>query len=493
MEKSGAKSFKRFKKVLLVSGLLVFCSLLTAQPASKPMRLKEVTYLFSGTGFYEGFNDVSSSFLAVYTSPRIIYAMNDSMAQIMKRSLLNAMNSYWEAGFDLGEMEVSRSSSTLREFPKFKPKVAKGSSDYWEVFVRISDRAAFPWLPEAGAMTDNATSLVLECKVLNGADGKETFSRSMLVGIKKIPPPPGSYLLEKVPGMPQSFLHAFDSAVRVFFSSGAPASLNLEVEPACLFVSDSLTRQIRRIIRFTTEGNTVRVIDGPDMSWAPGKMDMEKSGKTKREGAGVLGGILTATTGISSSGEKSKTTNYISRIPVTDPTENKTYTFHIPVTEKEVQTIERNRERGTGTVHTETTDRSASRNINGPGYLTLEADTIGTFEFFPGQPNEPGDVFTSFWNGVDSATIMPMPDRWNNDDLYSPISVEGTLYDKPFRFSNHKAGNQLDIYYDAKHVATLRVNNGRPTDGILYYADISPEALKALAMFTTLPYGFYGM
>lgn len=493
MEKNHSKSFKWLKKALPVAGFLACCGLLTAQNASKPMRLKEVTYIFSGTGFYEGFTDVSSSPMAAYTSPRIIYAMNDSMAQIMKRSLLKAMNSYWEAGFELDGLEVTRSSSMLREFPKFKPKVAKGSSDYWEVFIRISDRVAFPWMPEAGAMTENATNLLLECKVLNGADGKETFSRSMQVGIKRTPPPPGSYLLEKVPGMPQSYLHAFDSAVRVFFSSGPPATLGLEIEPACLFVSDSLSRQIRRLIRFTAEGNTVRVIDGPEMSWAPGKMDMEKSGKTKREGAGVLGGILTATTGISSSGEKSKTTNYISRIPVTDPVENKTYTFHIPVTEKEVQTIERNRERGSGTVHTETTDRSSNRYTNGPGYLTLEADTIATYQFFTGQPDKGEDVFNRCWNGVDSATIMPMPKSWNNDDLYNPLSVEGTLYEKPFRFSNHKAGNQLDIYYDAKHVATLRVNNGRPTDGILYNADVPAHVLKALAMFTTLPYGFYGL
>jgi len=493
MEKSGAKLFKQLKHALLVSGLLLCTCLLHAQPAQKPMRLKEVTYLFSGSGLYDGPTEVASTPGANYVSPRIIYAMNDSMGQIMKRSLLDAMNHYWEAGFDLSTLEVTRSSSMLREFPKFKPKVAKGSSDNWEVFVRISDRAAYPWIAAAAGLSENAANLLFECKVLNGADGKETFSRTMQVTIKRSPPPPGSYLLEKVPGMPQSYLNAFDSAVRVFFSAGAPATLNLDMEPACLFVSDSLTRQIRRIIRFTAEGNTVRVIDGPEMSWAPGKMDMEKSGKTKREGAGVLGGILTATTGISSSGEKSKTTNYISRIPVTDPTENKTYTFHIPVTEKEVQTIERNRERGSGTVHTETTDRSSNRYTNGPGYLTLEADTIGTFEFYPGQPNEEEDVFTSCWNGVDSATIMPMPNRWNNDDLYNPISVEGTLYNKPFRFSNHKAGNQLDIYYDAKHVATLRVNNGLPTDGILYNADVPAYVLKALAMFTTLPYGFYGM
>jgi hypothetical protein len=94
MGKGHATPLKRIIKALPVAGLLILCGLLTAQPAPKPMRLKEVTYIFSGTGFYEGFNDVSSSPIAAYTSPRIIYAMNDSMAQIMKRSLLNAMNSY---------------------------------------------------------------------------------------------------------------------------------------------------------------------------------------------------------------------------------------------------------------------------------------------------------------------------------------------------------------------------------------------------------------
>lgn len=481
-----------FVLLCLAGPLLFFSTPLYAQPERKPMVLSELTYYFSGGAYYEGFSDVTASVTRSFISPRIVFAMNPEMADAMKQSLLDAMNDYWESDFSINKLEVKTSPTVFREFPKFKPKVQKGASPNWQVFVRVSDRPSFSWVPGAPSMAENETNLLFECKVLDGADGRETFSRSMQLAIKKLPPPPGSYMLQKVPGMPGAFLDAFDSAAHAFFSTGAPAKLELDIEPACLFVSDSLARQIRRLIRFTTEGNMVKVIDGPEMSWAPGKPGQEKTGKTRREGAGILGGILTATTGVTTTGEKSKTTDYLTTIPVTDPGENKTYTFLIPVTEKVVESVERNRERGTGTVNTETTSRNASRTINNPCHLTLEADTIGRFSIMPRQPEEYGDVFTRFWNGTDSSTVLPMPGKWSNEDLYNPLSVNGELYGKPFRFSNHKAGNQLDIYYDGMHVATLRVDNGRPVDGILYYADVPEKVLKALAMFSTLPYAWYG-
>lgn len=481
-----------YARIWLLAPFLFVNTLLYAQQQRKPMVLNEMTYFFSGGAFYEGFSDVSTAVKASFVSPRIVFAMNPEMADAMKQSLLDAMNDYWEADFSINTMEVKTSPSIFREFPKFKPKVQKGSSPNWEVFVRVSDRPTFSWMPGATNIAENETNLLFECKVLDGADGRETFSRSMRLAIKKLPPPPGSYLLQKVPGMPGAFLDAFDSAAHVFFSSGAPSQLELDIEPACLFVSDSLVRQIRRLIRFTTEGNMVKVIDGPPMSWAPGKTGQEKLGKSKRDGAGILGGILTATTGITTTSEKSKTTEFLTRIPVTDPSENKTYTFLIPVTEKMVESVERNRERGTGTVNTETTARYVSRSISGPCHLTLETDTIGIFSMQAEFADNPEDMFTRFWNGTDSSTILPMPEKWSNTDLYNPLSVRGELYGKPFRFTNHKAGNQLDVYYDAKHVATLRVDNGRPVDGILYEADVPEKALKALAMFTTLPYAWFG-
>jgi hypothetical protein len=133
------------------------------------------------------------------------------------------------------------------------------------------------------------------------------------------------------------------------------------------------------------------------------------------------------------------------------------------------------------------TDVSISRQLL-DGYLTMEADTIAWYGFTSGSPSTSPDIATSCWDGENAESIIPMPRSWSNTDFFNSFFVSGFLYGKSFSLENRKAGNQLDVYYDNIHEATLRVDNGMPRDGIIYKADIPKPILKALTMFVTVPF-----
>ena len=121
----------------------------------------------------------------------------------------------------------------------------------------------------------------------------------------------------------------------------------------------------------------------------------------------------------------------------------------------------------------------------------LGGDTIGVFKIRYTPPGKQNDLYNSCWNGRDSASIIAMPTYWSNSGMYRPLQTEGTLYGKPISLQNRKDGNQLDIYYDGMHVATLRISGDRPQSGLVYQADLEPHVLKALALFTSLPYSYF--
>jgi hypothetical protein len=106
-------------------------------------------------------------------------------------------------------------------------------------------------------------------------------------------------------------------------------------------------------------------------------------------------------------------------------------------------------------------------------------------------PDKTKESLKYLWDGRDSATIMLMPDGWGIEGDYKLLGIAGELYGKKFQFNNSKGGNQLDVWYNQQQVATFKVENGLPKDGILYKADAPEEVLKVFAMFCALPYSYY--
>jgi hypothetical protein len=486
--------FSNHRYLLMMTAWVWACVGYAQQPGN--IRISEFTYVYTGSAVDD--DKPSQGMMPVFVQPRIVYALNENLAATMKASVIEAINAYWDAGLDAGSitMVTDRYNNPLRELPKFKPKVQKNNPGGYELFLRIADRNSEMMGLLTGQPIPQDTRLLFECKVLNGADGKEIFSRKMEAFLSRAEVPAGAYPLEKVPGMPASFLAAFDSAARVFFSSTSREMLTVPVEPACLFIPAEVGSTIRHTVKFEYEGREIRLVNGPEIAWAPAPLERVQTGKTKREGAGVGSGIFTAITGMSNEKEKKVIKPYMTRLVMDDRGTGVPYGFHIPVVEEESTIVNTYREKdgsGSSSVKTEKSDAGMQRRVNGPSFITRGNDTIGTFTFrdLPAAAATNGDVLLYCWNGKDSSTMMPIPDSWTNE-AYNPLTVSGDLYGKPFSFTNAKAGNQLDVWYADEHVATFKVKSGLPVDGIVYESTTPDEVLKVLAMFTSLPYGYYG-
>jgi hypothetical protein len=64
------------------------------------------------------------------------------------------------------------------------------------------------------------------------------------------------------------------------------------------------------------------------------------------------------------------------------------------------------------------------------------------------------------------------------------------LYNLPFVIENSKAGNQLDLEIDRQEIATIKMSNNRPVEGLLYKNTTDPKTLQILLMLSTLTLGY---
>ncbi|MCU0395871.1 MAG: hypothetical protein MUF29_08170 [Chitinophagaceae bacterium] len=455
------------------------------------VRLAELTYRYvtGGIGMGEG-----------SPAERVVFALNDSLARQMSGSIVAAINRQWGCSLPNEGMAVEKGGGLLGTGGKFKPKTRKLEPDKIHVFMRVTDfgqggTTGFLYHLTGTQPEQEVPYLItLECKAFQGSGGEEVFSRTMQLELRKKPVPPGQYALRRVPALPKHFVQAFDSAVRRFFTMADPGSLSLNVDPVCLWVEDSVARQVRRPIRFEGDGSVVRLAENPGMEWTLGRPETRKMGRVDKTGANLLGSALTMFTGVGS--EKVRVTRHLASLPMQAKEQPEPYVFHIPYLEEERESRERVRTpSGTGTTTSVQTtgDRSLERYIDREqaAWLMLGADTIARFRLDYGKSAQFSNLFRECWNGSDTATRVPMPAAWSNQGSFVPIYITGQLYGKPFTLQNSRDGFQMDMYYDGQHLATLRVTEDRPRDGMLYRNDADARVLQALAMFTCLPFSSF--
>ncbi|HSK13114.1 MAG TPA: hypothetical protein VK907_07845 [Phnomibacter sp.] len=491
--------------------MIILLNAAHAQPPRPPMRLAQFSYLYIGSGEYDATTREPKApafgFQVPFPDQRIVYALKDSINDLLAGELLQAMNAYWDLSLEPAALQLEKANPAFREVPKFKPKLAKGATG-WHIFMRVTDKGPItmlPYMPDAlktkvAAAYEGidlaaiATRLQFECKVLNGADGSEVFSRDMEATLVRSDPPPGQYPLVRVPGLPASFIHCFGQAAQGFFRHDAPERLVLDVAPACLYIPDSRQQQIAQTVRFARQGDQVTVTEGPPMVWMPiRKIERERTSKKKRSGhVGVLDNILASSLKMDVSREKKTSAEYMNRIRIIDPLHDRQFIFHIPTRDTEVEEVVVSGDRS-GTVTTENLGGSLSRTLlHDTSYLTAGTDTIARFMFHDDPPENTSDPLLYGWDGRDISTIMPVPAQWSNQTAYAPIGLKGMLYDRPFHISNLRSGNQLDLYYGNEPFGTLRLRDGMPLDGVLYHTDVSLQVWQAMATFALIPFAYFG-
>lgn len=451
------------------------------QPA-KPMVIAELSYLY--TGYVAGVNEINRG-------ARIVLAINDTMNTQMSNTIIKAMNRQWGSNLPAQKMVIEQGEGFFGGVKKMKVKSKQLDEKLLHIFFRVIDEGAAGYYHPAMSRL----KYTIECKVYDGNSGNTPYARTMSFELEKPAAPTGQYALHRVPALPAEFLLSFDSAVSQFFTSPNSGPLTFAVKPVCLLINDSIAKTIRHPLLFDVNGNNLRQTAGVGFAWALGKDSREKLGKVDKTMDNVFGSLFTAATGLKT--DKVRLFRYRSQLEMIDAGDSSRYLFIVPYLEEE-------REERTRTT-TRNSDGSKSRSVEttGAGYavryvdkvtpswLVQGVDTIATFSLEYGMADVFADNYNQCWDGEDSATIIPMPSFWSNKGTYLAIHVTGTLYGKPFVIQNSKDGFQMDVYYDNVHVATLRVVDDKPRDGMMYKNDLEPKVLKTLAMFTCLPYSYF--
>jgi|GEM_PF-6772379 hypothetical protein len=267
--------------------------------------------------------------------PRIAYATNDSMAQVMSNSLLQAINNRWGCQLAGLKLEVDKVlMPPITGIVKFKPKTKGLDKDKWHVFIDLYDEGrnneyARQMRRDLSPPDPNqATVLICRVKVINGADGSESFSREILAKFVNEGPAGLQYVLEKLPGTSASFLAAFDSLAKLLFAPAAPDYIELPVKPACAFVPADTTANFKQRLRFASNGDTITQLEGNGFSWKVGQLVRQLKSENEKVVGNIAAGVFTTITGVGS--EKTTVQHMVGYVGMQTVHDADSFLFEIP-------------------------------------------------------------------------------------------------------------------------------------------------------------------
>ena len=125
---------------LLVPLFLLPVSNQSAAQDAPNIVVAEMSYLYKGLVYKDSAMLASNPFQQA--ASRIVYALNDTIANRMTASLLQAMNNRWGCNLKDIILKVDKAENLLGTVPKFKPKVKKPDAGLQYVFMRIVDYGA---------------------------------------------------------------------------------------------------------------------------------------------------------------------------------------------------------------------------------------------------------------------------------------------------------------------------------------------------------------
>ena len=448
---------------------------------------------------------------SMYGTNRVILPTDTIIAEQMKQSVLKAIAGRWNGEIQNAHWDLNRLSS-WKNVPRFKPRLNTDQPGGWQLFFQVFDNGPYPinrknsffntpTTPQSFESLDTMPyNLQVKAALLNGANGAIAFSQEMNVEMKRTTLIDGQMLLRKVPGSTASFIKAFDSAVGVFFGNTPVSLLKLPLVPVFVFFKDDSLMEKTIPLNFKVTGDTL--VEEPTLQeqWTVQKLTTKKLGKKNKLGNNLLGTTFTLITGVGT--ERVDAWKYLATIEFKDVNDNKQYTCNVPYNIEERQ--DRTREKtfnpdGSKSYGTDLTGQATNRKFvdpNNNAYFMEGTDTVGYFHIKFGEAKDFIDQFTQCWDGKDSASIINMPEYWNNNNAAAemgvlPVFLEGSLYNHPFMIQNSRAGNQLDLMADGQLIATLDINYERPSRGFLFSQPGDSRLLKAMLMLSSLPFGYF--
>jgi hypothetical protein len=436
--------------------------------------------------------------------PRVILANDDLVAEKMKQSVLLAINNRWKS-IILNPQWKMNSGFLFNRPPRFKTKFKNGVSGSWHLFFQVIDNGPYPidehmspfqTFPSIENLDYAPYHMKIKALIVDGSNDAVIFSNEMALEMQRTPVPTGQILLQRIPGLTDSFLQAFDKAIQLFFSESPQKELKLEITPACLFLDVDKTLAKAQKLNFVSTNDSIIELLQLKMEWVIQNSRTEKTKRKNNFGNNLFNSSLTLLTGLET--DKIREMGYQTTFSFTDLNEMGHYYCKIPFTEERREGKEREVTRDSNGHKSYENYLNGELNVShfiDPKqiiYLIREKDTIGSFKITMGNnPNNKNQI-SQCWDGKNESTITSIPESWFNTTYQqssdtNPYILEGELYKTPFIIEKSKAGNQVDIKIKDQDVATLKIYNTKPVFGILCAPPTDEKVFTVLMMLASIP------
>ena len=447
-------------------------------------------------------------FAPVYTS-RVVLANDAGIAEKMKLSVLSAINNRWNSTVLNPKWDLN-SGFLFNKPPRFKSKFRKGIPGSWHLFLQVVDNGPYPiedehfkpfkTFPLLETLDKAPYHLKIKAVIYDGSTEKVLFSNEMTVNLKRTKVPVGQVLLQKVPGLIDSFLQAFDTAMQQFFAATETPSktLTLDITPACLFLGVDKTLATAQKLNFITQNDSVIEQLQLKKEWAIQKNYTVKTGRKNNFGNNLFNSSFTLLTGLET--DKIREREYQTTFGFTDLKDSVFYYSTIPYIESVREEKSREVSRDDNGHKSYSTYLNGNRTVtrfvdaNSTHFLVRDKDTIGSFRFISGNSSNFKRTISQYWDGKNEATITDIPESWlgmisNQNSDPNPYILEGEIYKTPFIIEKCLAGNQVNIQINNQDIATLKIYKNLPVLGLLYVAIPDEKVFSVVLMLSSLSFG----
>lgn len=411
-----------------------------------------------------------------------------SIKDSIRKSFSAAIYQRWKIAMP----EISLSVKPLGLFsfePKFNTKLKDKQPGTWYLFFQLYSQdnpASF-----FDDNSDNLTAMLrLKCRIINGDDDALILDRDLTIKLYTQPAPAGQVVLTKLPAYPAAFANAFDSIATWLFDPLAENEKTIRLKPACIFSQPDYTGELLAELTFASDDKNIELLTQPSFSfYTPGPSYTLVKDK-KNIGGNTATGALSLFTGVKFS--KAKLKEYSADFPF----ETGTDTFHCIINYAELESADRERIKESGTdgynsYHLESGEYSFANRRTDSGFVNVikhVEDTIATFKLAY-LPKNLRSLYKQLWDGVDSATVIPLPKEWNNNREDYNVLLKGTIGEDSFTMQSVNERAIKNFFVNGRLALTV-YGKKLPAKALLF-KQLSQEQLKLFTILSSLPYGYF--
>ncbi len=404
--------------------------------------------------------------------------------------LAKALAAHYNVEVSTPELSVKKLNAFALA-PRFRTELKELQSGTLYAFVQFFEQFAV----QSGFNDGNPelfSKMEVKCRVLDGADGSVILNRDITFSLLRERAPAGQVLLEQMCSTPEAYVSAFDSMTARMLDTSDIASRDLIVPAACVFTGKWLPDSSLAQLEFVSSRTSIRHMGEPPFSLYPTQHRFIKTKERRNRGGNIASGAVSLVTGVGFN--KSKSADYEAVFPFAEAGDSFQCVIHYRERVTAERSIETTRDSDGSkwrSVDAVSDYGYAERNVNREEYqyIVLKADTLARFtlEYTP-FPREHLQ-YSQYWNGTDTATRGPLPQKWNNHSEDVSLTVWGKLRDIPFRMQT-SSELQVKHFYMEEQLVLVMVGKDFPVRA-LQYRSLTPEQLKAFTMLASLPYSYF--